>query len=109
VASSSKAPGHRRRRRSVQGSSTYWRWNDTYPLVSGYVLIADGTGGMNGAHSLCTAGLTAANSADRDYLITADHCFVTGYQVWGDGGPYGDLSNFGKHFPLLQSTPFSRA
>jgi hypothetical protein len=72
----------------------HWRWNDSYPLVSGDVLIADGIGGVNGAHSQCTAGLTAENSAGRDYLVTADHCFVTGYQVWGDGGPYGDLNNF---------------
>ena len=82
-----------------RAATTYWRWNDTYPFVSGDALLADGIGAPNGGHNFCTAGLMAQNSAGRDYLITADHCFVTGYQVWGDGGSYGDLNStsFGNY------------
>lgn len=82
----------------VSPASATWRWNDSYPFVGGDVLLGNAYSGRG--HSQCTAGLAAENSAGRDYLLTADHCFVTGSKVWGDGDPYGDFTptlNFGDY------------
>ncbi|MFF4344456.1 hypothetical protein ACFY00_31595 [Kitasatospora sp. NPDC001540] len=64
-----------------------WRWNDGRAFIGGDVLVGDGH--KAGSTVQCTAGLAAEDNNGQDYLITADHCFSTGYgsYVYGDGNP----------------------
>jgi hypothetical protein len=66
---------------------TTWRWNDTYPLIGGDVLVGPVRGG--GPKTVCTAGLAVENSSGRDFLLTADHCFPQGSKIYGDGNTVG--------------------
>ncbi|MFI9723781.1 hypothetical protein ACIHFE_29675 [Streptomyces sp. NPDC052396] len=63
-----------------------WRWNDGAPQIGGDVLLG-------AAHTVgtaqCTAGMAVENSAGRDYLITAAHCFDGVSNIYGEGDNEG--------------------
>ncbi|MGW0615669.1 peptidase [Streptomyces sp. NPDC002788] len=80
-----------------------WRWNDTYPLIGGDVLLGQGV--KSGYVDQCTSGIAAENaSTGEDYLITADHCYPLGADVFGEATPVGAWgTNYGNYLGEVTS------
>jgi hypothetical protein len=58
------------------------RQNDTLPFIGGDALVGPNPEGA----VECTAGIPVENSSNRDFLITANHCFTAGQIVTTENG-----------------------
>lgn len=64
-----------------------WRWNDTYPLIGGDVIL--GPSHRSGYREQCTTGLAVEDSSGTDFVTAADHCFPGSVSTYGEGDSVG--------------------